>query len=65
MKEAESVATRMTTAASSALLSVARCLVCGEEVTLLEAPLHAEDHAQRGEFPPSALRSDVAPGVGG
>lgn len=28
------------------------CRVCGSVVTELEAPLHAEDHAQAGEFPP-------------
>ncbi len=34
--------------------TVATCGVCGESVTLLEAPLHAEDHAQRGEYPSPA-----------
>lgn len=29
----------------------ATCRVCGEEVALPLAPLHAEDHAQRGEYP--------------
>ena len=29
----------------------AECLVCGERVSLVVAPLHAEDHAQRGEYP--------------
>lgn len=27
------------------------CRVCGERVTALMAPLHIEDHKQRGEFP--------------
>lgn len=30
----------------------AECRVCGQRVTLLEAPLHVEDHVQCGEFPP-------------
>jgi len=33
------------------LFAVATCRVCGEQVTRLFANLHAEDHAQRGEFP--------------
>lgn len=33
------------------------CRVCGERVTVLMAPLHIEDHKQRGEFP-SARQSD-------
>lgn len=32
-------------------MPVATCRVCGETVSLIEAPLHIEDHAQRGEFP--------------
>lgn len=28
-----------------------RCLVCGQTVELAMMPLHAEDHAQAGEFP--------------
>lgn len=31
----------------------ATCKVCGEQVSSVLAPLHAEDHAQRGEFPPT------------
>lgn len=33
------------------MLMTATCLVCGATVARIEAPLHAEDHAQRGEFP--------------
>lgn len=33
------------------MLATATCLVCGATVTRMEAPLHAEDHAQRGEYP--------------
>lgn len=28
------------------------CRVCGVRVSMLEAPLHIEDHKQAGEFPP-------------
>jgi hypothetical protein len=31
--------------------AVAPCLACGAVITRLEAPLHIEDHAQRGELP--------------
>lgn len=34
------------------LMEAAECRVCGEQMTRLEAPLHAEDHAVRGEYPP-------------
>jgi hypothetical protein len=33
--------------------ATAECRVCGALVTRLEAPLHIEDHALRGEFPTS------------
>ena len=34
-----------------ALLTSAECRVCGERILLIEAPLHIEDHKQRGEYP--------------
>jgi hypothetical protein len=34
-----------------ARLAGVTCRVCGAHVTLIEAPMHAEDHAQAGEFP--------------
>lgn len=34
-------------------LAEATCLVCGASVVRLIAPLHAEDHMQRGEYPTS------------
>lgn len=43
------------------LLAIATCLVCGEQVTHLEAPLHAEDHAQRGEFPDAGPLNVLVP----
>ncbi len=33
------------------ILTTAVCRICGERVTLIEAPLHIEDHRQAGELP--------------
>jgi hypothetical protein len=33
------------------LALTAACLLCGQRVTLLEAPLHFEDHKQAGDVP--------------
>lgn len=33
-----------------AAFASADCKVCGQRVTMLEAPLHIEDHRQRGDL---------------
>lgn len=45
-----------------ALTHSAECKVCGERVLLLVAPLHIEEHKQRGEYPaksPFAVAADL------
>lgn len=34
------------------VLTSAECLICGTRVSLIEAPLHMEDHRQAGELVP-------------
>lgn len=46
------------------VFATAECRVCGERVSLLLAPLHIEDHQQRGEYPAPSRVPSTSEGEG-